>query len=356
MSTIGLTLESAKVSKHVFLGMLWAFTGASGLFVVFRILVRLVSFRRLFLDDFFVLLAWAIMLTTAIIWQIEAQVLYDLYAVSSGMKPYTPDILPRFGTFIRFIAPLTILFYAGLWCIKFAFLTFFRRLGSKIKSHRVWWFVVLFVSIGVWISSVADIDYKCSVGELEYILSQCSSHAHVHYENRTFWANCAGDVVTDLMILSIPILILWNTRISLRKKLILFSVFSATILIMVIAVIRVVINNSLNSSVDISWLYFWSFIEMGTGIIIACIASFRQLFVTSQNQHLYGKAMYRTPYSPLLNRAQKAYGWTRSRSTGDSESQTSNTNILPLDSVHVRSDYDVVSFPAKVHNHQRNEF
>lgn len=68
-------------------------------------------------------------------------------------------------------------------------------------------------------------------------------------------------------VLSIPILILWNTRISLRKKLILFSVFSATILIMVVAIIRVVVNNSLNSSVDIGWLYLWSFVEMGTGVL-----------------------------------------------------------------------------------------
>lgn len=111
------------------------------------------------------------MLTTAIIWQIEGQVLYEMYAISEGKQPYTPDILPKFGKFMRFVAPLTILFYSGLWCVKFSFLAFFYRLGSKVKSHRIWWYVVLFCTVAVWMASVADIDYRCSFGGLEYTMS-----------------------------------------------------------------------------------------------------------------------------------------------------------------------------------------
>lgn len=61
-------------------------------------------------------------------------------------------------------------------------------------------------------------------------------------------------------------LILWKTRITFTKKLILLSVFSVTIIVMAIAIIRVVVNTSLDEPVDISWLYLWSFIEMGTGM------------------------------------------------------------------------------------------
>lgn len=62
-------------------------------------------------------------------------------------------------------------------------------------------------------------------------------------------------------------LILWKTRITFTKKLILLSVFSVTIIVMAIAIIRVVVNTSLDEPVDISWLYLWSFIEMGTGTL-----------------------------------------------------------------------------------------
>ncbi|PYI05541.1 hypothetical protein BO78DRAFT_398059 [Aspergillus sclerotiicarbonarius CBS 121057] len=354
MAETTFTQMHARVSKPVFLGLLWAFTWTSFLFILFRVVVRYGSFRRLYLDDAFVLLAWAIMLTTAIIWQIEGQVLYEIYAMSAGKQPYTPDILPKFNNFMRFIAPLTILFYSGLWCVKFSFLAFFSRLGSKIKSHQIWWGVVLFVTVAVWMASVADMDYRCSLGGLEYIITQCSDLHHVHYQNRTFWANCAGDVITDLLILSIPVLILWNTRITFQKKLILLSVFSVTVVVMIVAIIRVVINTSLDVSVDISWLYFWSFVEMGTAIIISCIASFRQLFVTSQNQHLYGKAACQTPQYPLLNTMRNHYARTQSGPgvEGDVESQKSTVGkrFVPVNFVHVRSDFDVESAPASLTN------
>ena len=101
-----------------------------------------------------------------------------------------------------------------------------------------------------------------------------------------FWANCAGDVITDLMsgliaktrhiyfeltkflvlVLSIPFLVLWRTRISLRKKLILLSIFSATIFIMVTAVIRVAVEMTYDRQMNIDWLCFWSVGEVDVGM------------------------------------------------------------------------------------------
>jgi hypothetical protein len=66
-------------------------------------------------------------------------------------------------------------------------------------------------------------------------------------------------------VLSIPVLLLWNRHTPLRKKLILFGVFSITVIVMAVSIIRVAVSGSPNQIPDMSWLYFWSFIEMGTG-------------------------------------------------------------------------------------------
>lgn len=58
---------------------------------------------------------------------------------------------------------------------------------------------------------------------------------------------------------------LWDVRIQLRKKLALIAIFSVTIVVMVVSIIRVTVVHSVNENVDISWLYFWSNIEMATG-------------------------------------------------------------------------------------------
>lgn len=153
-------------------GILWALTGISFLFVLFRIYVQTTSFRRLFIDDFLVILAWVIILTAAVIWTVEGKVLYELYAISSGEKPFTPAFLPRYNRFMRFLAPFEILFYSALWCVKFSFMALFYRLSAQINHLRVWWFVVFFMTLSVYVASVGDIEYSCSFGGIEYIISE----------------------------------------------------------------------------------------------------------------------------------------------------------------------------------------
>jgi hypothetical protein len=53
---------------------------------------------------------------------------------------------------------------------------------------------------------------------------------------------------------------------------------------MIVALIRVLLVNSGDMSPEIAWLYFWSSVEVGVAIIIACVASFRQLFVATRDQ------------------------------------------------------------------------
>lgn len=73
---------------------------------------------------------------------------------------------------MRFNAPFEILFYSALWCVKFSFMALFHRISAKVKPLRIWWFVVLFCTASVYIASVADIEYKCSLGGLDYIVSK----------------------------------------------------------------------------------------------------------------------------------------------------------------------------------------
>ncbi|KAF3014342.1 hypothetical protein E8E15_003701 [Penicillium rubens] len=277
--------QHSRVPESVFLGVLWALTGTSFLFVIFRIYAQLASFRQVFLDGYLVVFAWVIMLTAAVIWQVEGKVLYELYAISAGTKPFNLEFLP----------------------------------SAKVKSLRIWCF-----------------------GGLEYIITQCPQLHHIHYENRMFWANCAGDITTDLMILSIPFLVLWKTRISLRKKLILLSIFSATIFIMVTAIIRVAVGMDYDRQMNIDWLCFWSFVEVDVAIIVSCVASLRQLFVASQNQSSSARAAYHDTNDPILKRSKEGSSQDLSRSVGDVESPANDeVPMSPLSVVHVRQDFEV---------------
>ncbi|KAJ5821824.1 uncharacterized protein N7525_011108 [Penicillium rubens] len=304
--------QHSRVPESVFLGVLWALTGTSFLFVIFRIYAQLASFRQVFLDGYLVVFAWVIMLTAAVIWQVEGKVLYELYAISAGTKPFNLEFLPRYDIFMRFNAPLQILFYSALWCVKFSFMALFYRISAKVKSLRIWWYVVLFCTGSVYIASVADIEYKCSFGGLDFIIFITK-------------IECSGQ----------------TTRISLRKKLILLSIFSATIFIMVTAIIRVAVGMDYDRQMNIDWLCFWSFVEVDVAIIVSCVASLRQLFVASQNQSSSARAAYHDTNDPILKRSKEGSSQDLSRSVGDVESPANDeVPMSPLSVVHVRQDFE----------------
>lgn len=81
----------------------------------------------------------------------------------------------------------------------------------------------------------------------------------------------AMDILTDVLIISIPVAILRHVQIPIQKKLLLLGIFSATVLIMAVSVVRVVLVSDLGSQLrepSIDWLYLWSNVEMGVGKLL----------------------------------------------------------------------------------------
>ena len=155
-------------------------------------------------------------------------------------------------------------------------------------------------------------------------------------------------------------MMLWNIRVPRRQKLILMAIFSVVVVVIIVAIVRVVLVNSTQRNADITWLYFWSNIEMTTcmlnisvrlgcmcfsllaAIIIACVASFRQLFVNTNNQRKQPKASGSSSRRGLLSYLKYRYRSTRKGKSGieiqdgdSSDRWGSKTHIVPLDSIHV---------------------
>lgn len=157
--------------------LLWAGTGISLCFLLFRIFVRLNAFRRLYSDDFFVITAWASLLGTSILWHIRVPLFYEYYAVMAGQRPYDVAYINNQTTFLRNLVPLTILFYSSLWLVKVSFLIFFWRLGWKVKGQKIWWRFILIVTVLTWVACIATIDYQCLLNPFAPITRKFFPHA-----------------------------------------------------------------------------------------------------------------------------------------------------------------------------------
>jgi hypothetical protein len=197
-------------------GIAWGGTAVSLIFFVFRICVRIKSFKRLYADDFLVLLAWLSLFGSAIVWQTQQTAMYHQYDLAAGKVSPTPEILEAEIVFLRTEVATIILFYVCLWCVKISFLIFFRRLGQNVRGLRVWWWVVLGFTIAFFATCIGDTQYSCLLRSLDWILSmqelpilfenlmltkaaECISKKAMDYQRSTLHYNCAADVISDFM-------------------------------------------------------------------------------------------------------------------------------------------------------------
>jgi hypothetical protein len=260
----------------------WTTTTLSLIFIIFRLTSRFLSFSRLHWDDYLALGAWLLLLTSSIIFQAKIYLLYWLYDVLAGRTPFDENFLTSYGPLLKMVAVWQILFYTCLWLIKLSLLMFFRRLGSTVRAHRVWWWVVCGVLAATYIVVIADFEWECGVYSTDYIMSRCLYQSKVDYQDATYYVNLACDLVTDVLIVSIPVIIVWNVRIPARKKVLLVALFSATVLVMIAAIVRVALvrvpGEDMEHQTSIDWVFTWSNVEMCTAIMVSCLASFRRLF------------------------------------------------------------------------------
>ncbi|KAL8866795.1 MAG: hypothetical protein Q9174_006079 [Haloplaca sp. 1 TL-2023] len=160
---------SRALQLNVSQGFLWTGTAVSLCFLVFRLVVKIRSFRRVYSDDCLVIFSWVLLLGSAALWQVQSVNLYELYAVESGQKPLTLGFIDTNTELLRSLTPFAILFYTCLWVIKLSFLLFFRRLGLNVRGQKIWWWTVLVITVLTWIATIADNDYKCSLEPIEFI-------------------------------------------------------------------------------------------------------------------------------------------------------------------------------------------
>lgn len=142
-------------------GVHWGGVVISAIFFAFRIYVRVETFHRVYPDDLLIFAAWLMLLTSAVIWQINKDKMYQGLAMTSGQLAITPDALHEVTKYLRASTAVMIFFYSCLWSVKISFLIFFRRLGHNVRGQKhLWWFVMA-VTLVSYFGSLSLVPYKC---------------------------------------------------------------------------------------------------------------------------------------------------------------------------------------------------
>ncbi|KAF2675982.1 hypothetical protein K458DRAFT_437605 [Lentithecium fluviatile CBS 122367] len=258
-------LQPSSISKNSVLIAVWLIASITTVALLARLYTRYWRFTRLYWDDFFCVLGWAFSIPLAI----QA-------TLASG--PPAALGAGHGGFFLS--RPMTqILFYTSLWSIKISFLIFFRRIGicALPALRRYWIGVFCFTALTYGLTWMLN-PYACWVKK--GVLA-CEHDGDVGVLRPVaFRIATIFDVVTDCLIVAIPFVVLFNVRLSVRKKLVLYSLFSLEVITILVAIGRcvVVTRGMISETMSVSLLLLLTHVAASTAVVVACIGSLRSLF------------------------------------------------------------------------------
>lgn len=245
-------------------------TAVATIGVCARMYIRYWRFHRFHWDDFFVIIGWALSIPVAV----QTTISEKHKAIFNSDKGNV--FLSR---------PITqLFFYTSLWAVKVSFLIFFRRIGiCALENVRKYWFCVCGFTALAYLILWSINPYSCWATKG---MTECEKDPRVQRLTPiAFSLATAFDVVTDALskyphdrldwltrvVVAIPFALLSNLRLSMRKKVILYSLFSLEIVIIVVAVIRcaiVVSGMTSKKPFDLTILLFLTHLEANTGMLI----------------------------------------------------------------------------------------
>ena len=110
----------------------------------------------------------------------------------------------------------------------------------------------------------------------------CAGPVAEHRVIRDTAITTAMDITSDLLVLSLPVIILWKVRISVRQKIGLACSLCLSCVMIIVTIVRVAgMRYRGSGSVDIVWLSFWQQQECSIAVLMVSVSAFRSLFIQS---------------------------------------------------------------------------
>ncbi|KAM0795151.1 hypothetical protein BDR22DRAFT_920939 [Usnea florida] len=248
-----------------------------------RTIIRARTFKShgLTIDDGFFLLAVITFVAGIVITYIDMPRWYLQEYVAAGLAIAPPDYIPYLIYGERLEDAVTSLIGATIVSIKFSFLFFFRGLLRQQRKLLIWWWCIFAVLIPTAFIMLFAIFVVCAYWNQE-IFVKCATPASFRRQNAVLKSITIIDIFTDAFLISIPVLLLWNVQISIRRKLALGGILCLSACTMIISIIKVAGGNTTDGGVDTSWVLFWYEIEAAIAIIVVSVSAFRALFIAHQ--------------------------------------------------------------------------
>ena len=116
---------------------------------------------------------------------------------------------------------------------------------------------------------------------------------------------CRLPAILKAAVISIPVILLWNVKIPLRRKFTLWGILCLSIFTAVTTIIKIAGGNIRHGQVDSAWATFWFQVEAAIAVIVVSITAYRALFIAHQASKQRSPAHHTYTSRSIWNRSEK---------------------------------------------------
>ena len=243
---------------------------------VVRLIIRFLKLSKFFTDDYLLFFAGVALVAATVM--VNLVLPYNQIAVDFGARliPPPPDIVHILDYNIKYQTTTVMLTYTAIFGVKFSFLFFFRQLLGRTRTLYVyWWCVFLFTIPCAVICACAEFMVCPAFGER--IMAVCVESG-LQRQMATLYVTVVLDIVSDLLLMSIPVMLLWKVQMNIRRKLGIGWLLCLSSFCIVCAIVRAVGHYLANGQNDVVWILFWKNMEACVAIIACSMTAFRGLW------------------------------------------------------------------------------
>lgn len=209
------------------------------------------------------------------------------------------------------IVPGSILYVASLWFVKFSLVLFYKRLAAP-GSRLVTVYNCALVGLAITFTIIFfDILFQCFPYDKRWSNDpnyQCDPKAAL----ANYWITILFNIISDAIIICLPISMVMNLQMKLKQKLGVATVFALGIFVIIASIVRAYYSH-LNETMLTCTV---SMVETAVAIIAACLPALRSMLIGGNTQNATGS--YGKHYELTSDR----------RKTHDTRGGTQHTSTL----------------------------
>ncbi|KAF7586145.1 hypothetical protein BBP40_009400 [Aspergillus hancockii] len=192
-----------------------------------------------------------------------------------GMRHHADDIPPENTVLIfKMLVVYQVVYYNAMVLAKLSYLAFYLRIFVT-RGFRIAARVIMGCACAYWTGSMLQIFLICDPFEKNWnplLPGHCAS------QNVAFSTIGAFNLLTDLLIMALPVHFIWKLQMSIATKVALYGTFGLGLFISAITIIRIHILTTVDFTdlpYSMIWAAFWSVTEPALANFNACVPMMR---------------------------------------------------------------------------------